>query len=342
MSDSSDALSYSATSGGEVAPGIHRIEFPFAGRLACCYALVGEHVLVVDTGIAGTPADHILPYLEAAGIDPERIRYILASHADLDHTGGNGPLLEAAPNALLLCHELDRPMIEDADRLFHDRYDEFRDAHGIAESEATLAWVRENARHVPVDVALAGGERLRLGPGRDVELLHTPGHSRGHLSVLDREAGAAVIADAALCDGIPLLDGAPGVPPTYRYVDTYLATIALLEGCGADLLLTAHYPVMRGAEARSFLAASRAYVARVEGVVRELLEEAGALSTEQLIAAAGPRLGDWPEASYAQLVFPLAGHLERLAAFGLVAHESDEDGPRWRLRDRPAHTPGGE
>lgn len=341
MSDT-DALTHSETAGREVAPGIHRIEFPFAGRLACCYALVGEHVLVVDTGIAGTPAEHILPYLRTAGIDPERIRYVLATHADLDHTGGNGPLLEAAPNALLLCHELDRAMIEDADRLFHDRYDEFQDAHGIAESDATLAWVRENARHVPADVVLAGGERLRLGPGHEVELLHTPGHSRGHVSVLDRRAGAAVIADAALADGIPLLDGAPGVPPTYRFVDTYLATIALLEGCDADLLLTAHYPVMQGDDARSFLATSRAYVARVDGVVRELLADAGALSTEELIAAAGPRLGDWPEASYGQLVFPLAGHLERLAAFGLVAHERTGDGPRWRWQRRPAHTGGGE
>jgi glyoxylase-like metal-dependent hydrolase (beta-lactamase superfamily II) len=332
MSDTTDALTHSATSSGVVAPGIHRIEFPFAGRLACCYVLDGEQALVVDTGIAGTPAEHILPYLESARIDPERIRYVLASHADFDHTGGNGPLLEAAPNALLLCHELDRPMIEDADRLFHDRYDEFQEAHGIAESEDTLAWVRENARHVPVDVVLAGGERLRLGPDHVVEVVHTPGHSRGHLSVIDRRNSAAVIADATLSDGIPLLDGAPGVPPTYRFVDTYLATTALLEQTGTDLLLTTHYPVMRGDEARSFLAGSRAYVERVDGVLRELLREAGALSTGELIAAAGPRLGEWPEASYGQLVFPFAGHLERLVTFGLVAHEREADGPRWRWR----------
>jgi glyoxylase-like metal-dependent hydrolase (beta-lactamase superfamily II) len=329
MSDT-DALTATPMSSGEVAPGIHRIEFPFAGRLASCYVLAGDHVLVVDTGIAGTPAEHILPYLARAGIDPERIRYLLASHADLDHTGGNGALLEAAPNALLVCHELDRPMIEDADRLFHDRYDEFQEAHGISESQDTLSWVRENARHVPVDIALAGGERLRLGPDHVVDVLHTPGHSRGHVSVIDRRNGAAVIADAALSDGIPLLDGSPGVPPTYRFVDTYLATIALLEHAGAELLLTAHYPVMRGDEARGFLAGSRAYVERVEGVLRDLLQEGGALSTGELIAAAGPRLGEWPEASYGQLVFPLAGHLERLASFGLVAHEHQGDGPRWR------------
>jgi glyoxylase-like metal-dependent hydrolase (beta-lactamase superfamily II) len=321
-----------STSSREVAPGLHRIEFPFAGRLACCYALVDERVLVIDTGIAGTPAEHVLPYLETAGVDPARITYVLATHADLDHTGGNGALLEAAPDALLLCHELDRAMIEDADRLFHDRYDEFGREHGIVESEATLAWVRDNASHVPVDIVLAGGEALRLGPDRVVDLPHTPGHSRGHVSAIDRRNRAAVIADAALSDGLPLLDGAPGVPPTYRFVDTYLATISLLEHLDAELLLTAHYPVMRGDEGREFLAGSRAYVARVDAVVRELLQAGEAQSTSELIAAAGPRLGEWPEASYGQLVFPIAGHLERLRAFGLVSLEGAGSNPRWRWR----------
>jgi glyoxylase-like metal-dependent hydrolase (beta-lactamase superfamily II) len=315
----------------EVAPDIHRIEFPFADRMACCYALVGERVLIVDSGLDATPGEHVLPYLDSLGVDRERIDYLLSTHADLDHTGGNASLLEAAPRTRLLAHELDRAMIEDVDRLFEDRYDGFRDDHGIAESEEVRAWVRDNARHAPVDVVLNGGERLRLAPDWNVDIVHTPGHSRGHVSVLDPRSGAAVIADAALADGIPNLAGDAAMPPTYRYVDPYLGSVALLEQRRPTQLLTAHYPAMDADQALDFLAASRAYVRRVEDTLRELLTEtADGATTKELIARAGPRLGAWPEASHGQLVFPLAGHLERLATHGLAVRERHDGTPRWR------------
>jgi glyoxylase-like metal-dependent hydrolase (beta-lactamase superfamily II) len=312
----------------EVAPGIHRIEWPFAGRLACCYALVGDRVLVVDSGLADTPDEHVLPYLDSIGVEREQVRWLLASHADLDHTGGNGSLLAGARTALLLCHELDRRLVEDADRLFHDRYDEFGDAHGIHEAPETLDWVRDNARHVPVDLTVVGGERLRLADGWEVELLHTPGHSRGHLSVLDPRSGALVIADAALLDGLPGLDGNPLAPPTYRHVDSYLATIGQLRALRPSQLLTAHYPVLDADQALDFLDASRAYVDRVDRVLRGALEAAeDGLTSPELLAETAGDLG-WPDAPATQLIFPVAGHLERLEAAGAI----DADGGRWRWR----------
>lgn len=312
----------------EVAQGIHRIEWPFAGRLACCYALVGDHVLVIDSGLADTPDEYVLPYLDSLGIERERVRWLVASHADLDHTGGNGTLLAAAPKALLLCHALDRPLIEDADRLFHDRYDEFGEVHGIRESPETLEWVRANARHVSVDLTVVGGERLRLADGWDVELLHTPGHSRGHMSVLDPRSGAVVIADAALLDGLPGLDGSPLAPPTYRYVDSYLATIGQLRALRPTQLLTAHYPLLDAEEGLDFLDGSQAYVGHVDRVLRAALAGAeDGLTSAELVAQTAADLG-WPDAPATQLIFPVAGHLERLEATGSI----EADGGRWRWR----------
>lgn len=318
----------------EVAPGIHRVVFPFAGRTASVYLLVGDRAtLVVDTGVDGTPRAHIEPALAELGVPPEQVRWVLATHADLDHHGGHGAMRELTPGACFACHEADRAMIEDPARLFSDRYDGFRDTHGIAEPEATRDWCLAEGRGTHTDLTLSGGERIWLGGDWHVEILATPGHSRGHLAVRDPRSGAAIIADAALGDGLPGPDGSNVAVPTYRYVDAYLSTIAGLEQLRAPLLLTAHYPVFDTESGADFLALSRSYAARLEQAVREAVaSEPTGLTTAEVIAAVGPAAGPWDEAARAALVFPVAGHLERLAAYGEVEVQHADGPPRWRTR----------
>lgn len=317
----------------EVAPGIHRVEFPFADRLASSYLLVGsEAVLVVDTGVRSTPAEWIAPYLERIGVALERVRWVIASHADLDHHGGHAAMRALAPGAVFACHEADRAMVEDPRRLFADRYDGFRALHGIAEPAATLDWCLAEGEGTPTDLTLAGGEWIALGDGWRVEVLHLPGHSRGHLALHDPRSGALIVQDAVLGDGLPGADGALVAPPTYRWVDDYLATIEQLERLRPQLLLTAHFPLFDAAAGARFVALSRAYAERTEQALRERLEASpDGLTTAELVTALGPLAGPWPEAARAGMVFPIAGHLERLAAQGLV-EPPDGDGSRWRPR----------
>ena len=304
----------------EVAPGIHRIEAPLGDRFVCLYLLVGDDAaLLIDTGLHDSVDQVLVPYLRAAHIEPRRIRYVLSSHADFDHMGGNAAVKELAPAATFLCHTLDRAMIEDIDCMIELRYSEFAADHGIDDSEETKAWIRASARGVPIDIALTGGEEVRLGADWSVQILHTPGHSRGHLSVYDPRSRAAIITDTALWNAVLTTQGAPAFPPTYRYVETYVASTQRLQGLPIDLLLTGHYPVYDGSAVAAFLGESRAYVDRVDAALREELGRATAPPTmAELIASLGPRLGSWPEAASSALVYPLAGHLERLRQYGLV------------------------
>jgi len=321
----------------EVAPGIHRVEAPLGDRFVCLYLLVGDDAaLLIDTGLHDSVDQVLVPYLRAAHIEPRRIRYVLSTHADFDHMGGNAAVKELAPAAIFLCHTLDRAMIEDIDRMIEWRYGEFVADHGIDDSEETKAWIRASARGVPIDVALAGGEEVRLGADWSVQILHTPGHSRGHLSVYDPRSRAAIITDTALWNAVLTTQGAPAFPPTYRYVETYVASTQRLQGLPIDLLLTGHYPVYDGSGVAAFLGESRAYVDRVDAAVREELGRATAPSTmAELIASLGPRLGSWPEAASSALVYPLTGHLERLQQYGLVDAIRGEGGEgrvayRWK------------
>jgi glyoxylase-like metal-dependent hydrolase (beta-lactamase superfamily II) len=302
----------------EVAAGIHRIVAPLGDRFNALYLLVGERVsLLVDTGFGPDIEGTLLPYLASIGHPRERLRYALNTHSDYDHTGGNGALRAAVPSVVLMCGELDRPMIEDLERMIARRYGEFAADHGISDGEAANEHIRTVASATPVDVGLVGGERIRLADDWVVEVLHTPGHSWGSVSVWDPRSRALIVGDAVLGSAVLRSDGAPAFPPTYRYLSSYLATTARLEGLGADLLLTSHYPVRSGPGVAEFLAETRAYAERVEAALLGALG-AGPRTMLELTEALGPSLGDWPTEASRYLCYPLLGHLERMVEHGLA------------------------
>jgi glyoxylase-like metal-dependent hydrolase (beta-lactamase superfamily II) len=304
----------------EIAPGIHRIVAPLGERFVAVYLLVENgDALLIDTGMDDTPRTYIAPYLDQIGLAPSRIRYVLTSHADFDHTAGNLSLQEMNPNALFLCHALDQPMIEDIEVMITERYGEFAADHGIDETEESKQFIRNSSRHVPVNVTVSGGETIRLGAFWQVEILHAPGHSRGHLSVYDARSQTLIICDATLGNAVLFQNGKPAFPPTYRYVDSYVATMNRFRGMNVKTLLTSHYPIYTGAGVAEFLAESRSYVDRVDQAV--LTELAGATTPptmRELCTTLSPVLGEWPASSSIFLAYPLQGHLERLVQYGVV------------------------
>jgi glyoxylase-like metal-dependent hydrolase (beta-lactamase superfamily II) len=309
--------------GFEVADGIHRIEAPLGERYVACYLVVGdESALLVDTGTDAAPGGSILPHAATLGIPPERLRYAVVSHCDVDHMGGDAALKAAVPGASLVAHTADRALIEDVERIIEERYREFVPAHGIDIDAATIAWCRSVARAAPVEVVLDGQRTFDLG-GRSVEVVPTPGHSPGSITVWDERTRSAMTADAVLGSSIHTADGRPAFAPTYRHVAAYRGTIAALEARRPALLLTAHEPVLEGDAARAFLAESRAFVDRVESEVLAALHGgAGPRTLRELIEIVAPRVGPWDPSAWDTLAYALLGHLEQLEATGRVASDA--------------------
>ena len=308
----------------EIAPGIHRVEAPLGERFVCMYLLAGdERIMLIDTGIANMPQELLIPYMEQAGLDIDKLKYVLISHIDFDHTGGNGDLRELAPNAIMMCHELDRPMVDDVEAMIAGRYSAYRADHDIDESDEAKAEIRRSARHVPMDIGLRGGETVHLGAEWRVEILHTPGHSRGHISVHDPRSRTMLIMDAILWNAVLTKSGEPAFPPTYRYVDSYLSSIQRIEGCDLDLMATSHYPLAQDAGAiAEFCGESYAFVQRTETALRATLQKADApMTMKEIIAELSPKLGRWSDEAGTYLVWPLTGHIERLQLYGLIESE---------------------
>jgi glyoxylase-like metal-dependent hydrolase (beta-lactamase superfamily II) len=299
----------------EIVPGIHRIATPFANRVVYQYLFVGEEkILLFDTGMENTTKEHLLPYLDQIGLSPDRLTYTIISHSDLDHQGGNDALKAAAPRILFMCHNLDKPWVESLDRLIVERYGQFKADHAIEDPPETIQWMRESARSsIPMDIGLEGGETIRLSPDWTVEVLHTPGHSFGHLTIWDPKHRTAVIGDAILWNAVPTVTGEPAFPPTYQYVDTYLSSIQRLQSMPIETLLTSHYAIQRGADVQGFLSESRAFAQRLEAATLEVLQESGQAHTaRELTEIISPKVGTWPASANVYMIFPLLGHLQRL------------------------------
>ena len=312
----------------ELRPGLHRIQAPLGERFIALYLLEGPAGgLLVDTGTRESISETLLPYLASIGFGPERLRWVINTHCDWDHTSGNAAIRAAAPQAELLVHADDRAMTEDVELLIRGRYGEFSDADGFDDAPELTAFIRETAELVPVNRALVGGEEFDLGD-RVVRLLHTPGHSPGHVAIWDPQNRALVIGDATLGVTVFTADGVPAFPPTYRDTDPYLATIEQFGALAPELLLTAHYPVYEGAGANEFLEQSAAYTRVLDSAIEGRLSGTGdALSTLELIHDIAAQVGDWPADAAEYLIFPLTGNLERLVRQGRVT-VGDRDGLR--------------
>jgi glyoxylase-like metal-dependent hydrolase (beta-lactamase superfamily II) len=121
-----------------------------------------EAALVVDPG---DEAERLLNAIEQLGVSVEAI---LLTHTHFDHIGAVAPLARAT-GAPVYCPEIEVPVLADV-----------------------MAWTPPGFgpfESYDADETLVGGEKLVLA-GFDIDVLHTPGHSPGHVtySIPDEEA----------------------------------------------------------------------------------------------------------------------------------------------------------
>lgn len=312
----------------EIAPGIHRIKCSFGvNRMVYVHLLIGEDgAMLVDTGCAHNPEQEILPYLRQIGLELAKLRYIVISHSDMDHQGGNARMKAAAPHATLMCHTLDAPWVSDTEALIQGRYAQFEADHDIGYGEEGKAGIRTGCHSVPVNMTLTGGEQIRLGPDWVVEVVHTPGHTWGHLAIFDPRSRTLIAGEAAMWNAILGDDWQPAMPPTYCYVDTYLATQARLLAMEIDLLASAHWPLQRGVQVAEYVSEGRNFVLLVERKLLEFARRTGGFTLRTAVETLGPTLGSWPAATNQDFSYGMAGNLESLTKRGLLRTERNAAG----------------
>jgi glyoxylase-like metal-dependent hydrolase (beta-lactamase superfamily II) len=130
------------------------------GMLVCNCSVLGDET--TGEAVVIDPGDEVEKVLDVLARHNLRARYIVATHAHLDHVGGV-ERLQRATGAAVLMHEADLPLFEHLD------------------VQAEMLGLRAPAR-LEVDQFLREGGTLRCG-SLALEVLHTPGHSPGSLSL---------------------------------------------------------------------------------------------------------------------------------------------------------------
>jgi len=190
------------------------------------------HILV-DT-VMPEATSQIKANIEKLGFKVTDIKYLVNTHAHIDHTGGLAEMKQAS-GAQMIAGEADKPLLEGG-------------YYPGAQEDSALAFPP-----VKVDRTVREGDKVTIG---DVTLTarETPGHSPGctswEFSVKDGDATRSVLI---FCSGTVALNHL--VPnPTYPGIVTdYRRTFARAKDMKVDVLLAPHPEMYRMQDKRAML-----------------------------------------------------------------------------------------
>jgi len=124
--------------------------------------IVEEKLTLIDTGLRGS-SPHITGFIRHLGRSPEEISLIILTHKHVDHMGGLAELKQLT-SAKVAIHKAD-----------------------ISDSVFSV-------KSRDVDMPLAGGEVLQ--PLGGLEVIHTPGHTPGSISLFSQRNKLLIVGDA--------------------------------------------------------------------------------------------------------------------------------------------------
>lgn len=207
-------------------------------RLAGQPAMVGVYaqelpdgsVLLIESG-SGATVDAVREGLAALGRGPGDVTAIVVTHVHLDHAAGAGAL-SAWSDAPVYVHPKGAKHLADPSRLWSSAARIYGDAMDRLWGPMEPV-PNDRLRTLDHDEAwTVGGARYRV--------LHTPGHARHHLSLLDPHGGAFV-GDAAgiVLPGVPLIR--PALPPPETDLEAAEASCRALAAARPERLLLTHF-----------------------------------------------------------------------------------------------------
>jgi glyoxylase-like metal-dependent hydrolase (beta-lactamase superfamily II) len=204
----SPAPSGAPGSPGSVAPGATTWTRVNLGFVSAYLLVRGGEAAIVDTGVAGSE-DEIAAGLTTIGLDWSAVGHVILTHKHPDHAGSISAILAAAPAATGYIGTADLPAVQ-APR--------------------------------PLTAVNDGDSIFGL------TIIATPGHTIGHVAVLDEAAGVLVAGDALGTRGGPLTGSNPQFTEDATAAQ---ATVVKLGKLRFETLLVGHgEPILGGAAAQ--------------------------------------------------------------------------------------------
>jgi glyoxylase-like metal-dependent hydrolase (beta-lactamase superfamily II) len=242
-----------------VAPGVHRMPLPLPGdalKAVNVYAVEdGDRLALVDAGWHREDSwEALRGALRQIGAEPGDVRRVLVTHIHHDHYG-QAPRLRQESGAAVLLGEGERrslrTILEPEQRKLADQ--DRIERLVSAGAEELVEPVRAAISHAgaaglalwePPDLLVGDGHLVELQT-RVLEVVATPGHTRGHVSFLDRADRLLFAGDHVLPHITPSLGvepwGGDGMP-----LVEFISSLAKVRPLDVDRVLPAHGPDFEG------------------------------------------------------------------------------------------------
>lgn len=203
--------------------------------------------ILVDTGFPG-----MLPKFKEAlqekGMPWEYLSSIIITHQDLDHIGSLPELLSDENLKLSVrAHEMEKPYIEGERMLLKHTPEALAAAEAMIPPHVPEEWrqaflsVLSNPPRGKVDQILVDGEMLPYAGG--ITIIHTPGHSPGHLSLYHHASRTLIAADALTVKDGELHGPNPSATPD---MELALASLYKLSAYEIDTVICYHGGLYHG------------------------------------------------------------------------------------------------
>jgi glyoxylase-like metal-dependent hydrolase (beta-lactamase superfamily II) len=172
-----------------ILPGLHELRLP--GVNAFLLESESQGLTLVDTGLPGSAAA-IIDAVHSLGGEASDLRRILVTHSHADHTGSLADL-KRLTSAQIFMHRRDAALVAKgrAKRpLFPSPgiLNSFLFKRMVGPKPTTIS-------RVEADVLVENREEIPVWGG--ISVIHTPGHTEGHVAFLARERGVLFVGDAA-------------------------------------------------------------------------------------------------------------------------------------------------
>jgi len=153
-----------------------------------------KELVLIDTGLPGQ-TELLYKAISEAGFEPQKITKVILTHQDLDHIGSAKAL--AGLGAKIMAHEDEAPYIQGEKTSIRildmeSRWDELNESE-----RAFYERMRKGAPYfyVHIDQLLKDDDILDYCGG--IKVIHTPGHTPGHIALLLIKSGIIVAGDGA-------------------------------------------------------------------------------------------------------------------------------------------------
>ncbi|HEY8087362.1 MAG TPA: MBL fold metallo-hydrolase [Polyangiaceae bacterium] len=167
----------------------YTIDCDILPRFSAAYLrTAGDECAFVETHTSHA-VPKLLAALDAHGLRPEQVRWIVVTHAHLDHAGGAGALLARCPNATLVAHPRAARHLVDPARLVASATQVY--------GAARFAELYGHIEPIPQQrvLTLDDGGAFELG-GATLRVLHTAGHAKHHFVVDDPAVSSVYTGDS--------------------------------------------------------------------------------------------------------------------------------------------------